>query len=292
MTLTRVAAIGVLATSLQTTPILSRAHAQPGGPQLLLVEAASVKQNKSGSRSSRILESPGGRLVATNITARELMRYAYSTRDFLLLDGPAWLASLRFDVVARARTDLNRIQIREMAKEILVDRFHLDIAGERRVLPVMALVVAREDGRLGPGLAEATESCRRTGDTNQPIAPADLKGLPADQIPCVMSVGGGGGPVVIRGSRMTLLQLADVLSRTSGLNRMVIDRTGLAGEFRISVQWLPESADIPGAAARVEAPDWLSVGTALKEQLGLELQAATAEVNVLVIRHVEPPTED
>jgi uncharacterized protein (TIGR03435 family) len=87
---------------------------------------------------------------------------------------------------------------------------------------------------------------------------------------------------------MTLSRLADLLSPR--VERRVQDRTGLAGNFDLDLQWRPE----PGKEGPPDAglPDTLptSIFTALQEQLGLKLESTKSSADVLVIEHVERPT--
>jgi uncharacterized protein (TIGR03435 family) len=81
-----------------------------------------------------------------------------------------------------------------------------------------------------------------------------------------------------------------------------MDQTELDGAYVISLVWVPDSPEAPGAAATSQpgAPDvgapgapGPSIFTALQEQLGLKLIAAKGPVEVLVIDHAEKiPTEN
>ena len=67
------------------------------------------------------------------------------------------------------------------------------------------------------------------------------------------------------------------------MQRIVRDRTGLAGEFDVELEYVPLSGDPqvgPGLT------------TALRDQLGLALRSTTGPVDVHVIDRVEPPTPD
>jgi uncharacterized protein (TIGR03435 family) len=89
---------------------------------------------------------------------------------------------------------------------------------------------------------------------------------------------------------VSIEKLASTLSR-SGLDRPVIDRTGLAGGFDLH---LNVDCDVPESAARsctIADPTGLSIFTAVREQLGLKLESAKAPVEILVIDHVEQPSE-
>jgi uncharacterized protein (TIGR03435 family) len=85
---------------------------------------------------------------------------------------------------------------------------------------------------------------------------------------------------------------AGALARQVG--RPVIDRTGLAGNYEFNMEWTPGLTAAPttdGASAAATPDDSVSLFTALEEQLGLKLQSSKGPVEVLVIDHVERPTE-
>jgi uncharacterized protein (TIGR03435 family) len=82
------------------------------------------------------------------------------------------------------------------------------------------------------------------------------------------------------------------------LDRPLVDRTGLAGAFDLELQFTADrgavpAAGVPGGLTTAAAPDEIpSVFTALREQLGLKLDAQRGSVEVLVIDRVSRPTED
>lgn len=94
------------------------------------------------------------------------------------------------------------------------------------------------------------------------------------------------GPGTFVGSA-TIERLADA-SLASEVQRKVVDRTGLTGVFDIDLHWLPDG---PAAATSSSEPA-VSIFTALQERLGLKLEATTGPVDVLVIDHIERPTEN
>ena len=76
----------------------------------------------------------------------------------------------------------------------------------------------------------------------------------------------------------------DALARElSFVGRVVIDETNLAGRFDLDFEWA--DPDVPSDTRP-------SVFTAIQEQLGLRLESARGPVEVLVIDHIERPTED
>jgi uncharacterized protein (TIGR03435 family) len=84
---------------------------------------------------------------------------------------------------------------------------------------------------------------------------------------------------------MGLQQLAEALSNASqtGVDRPVIDHTGLAGMFGFTLMFSPLNTE-PQVARDA------SIYTALREQLGLKLEPARGPVELLVIDSVEQPT--
>jgi uncharacterized protein (TIGR03435 family) len=61
--------------------------------------------------------------------------------------------------------------------------------------------------------------------------------------------------------------------------RLVVDRTGLTGAYELELRWTPDEFEAGGALA-----------TALREQLGLKLEAIRAPVEVIVVDKAERPS--
>jgi uncharacterized protein (TIGR03435 family) len=85
---------------------------------------------------------------------------------------------------------------------------------------------------------------------------------------------------------LTLRFLANAL--TGYIRRMVVDRTGLEGPFDFNLTYAP-AARGGGPAPSDDRP---SIFTAVQEQLGLKLEAATAPVEVLVVDSASMPSEN
>jgi uncharacterized protein (TIGR03435 family) len=80
------------------------------------------------------------------------------------------------------------------------------------------------------------------------------------------------------------------------LGRVVFDNTGIAGRFDIALKWTPETGATPvdsGTNGATPLPDsGPSIFTAIQEQLGLKLESSKGPVQVLVIDHVEMPSDN
>jgi uncharacterized protein (TIGR03435 family) len=95
---------------------------------------------------------------------------------------------------------------------------------------------------------------------------------------------------MLRGQTMSAV--ANVFTRL--LNRVVRDRTDLTGGFDADAEFNPEG--LPGMLQLPPedrpANDAAPLFTAVQEQLGLKLESTNGPVDVLVIDHVEKPSED
>ncbi len=92
-------------------------------------------------------------------------------------------------------------------------------------------------------------------------------------------------PGLVSARKMTMRQFANLLGRFVG--RMVVDRTGLDGNYDIDLNYTPDQ----GGPAWIPS-DWPSLFTAVQEQLGLKLESTRGPVDVLVIDSVRMPTPD
>jgi uncharacterized protein (TIGR03435 family) len=243
-------------------------------------EVASVKVNTSGAPIVRMAAPAGtGRFEATNASVRMLILNAYGIPDFQLAGGPSWMDSVRVDVIGAAATTATRQQISRMVRGLLAERFNLAVHLEQREMPVYALVVARDDGRLGPKLQKATTDCAAATPEGG-AAPQ----LPSGQLLCTTRM----SPVSINAGGMTMARLAQTLTGVVG--RLVTDETKLPGTYDLQLAFAPERALPPGAPPA--NPDAPSIFAALQEQLGLKLDTRRGMAEVLVIDRIDPPKEN
>lgn len=273
------------------------AQAPPAAPAF---EVASVKVNKSRGTLKGIEAPPGGRFTATNLTLRELIGAAYNIPPPLqksrMSGGPTWMDAEGFDIVAKAEGNPTLSQRLAMLRTLLSDRFKLRAKTETRELPVYALVVARNDRRLGPQLQKVPDvDCvalrRARGGVPPPIPPGPPVG-----VPCVIRADRN----VILAGATTMTELVAVAFPRMIQDRVVVDRTGLVGSYSVKVEWTPEAGPFAQAdplptglpAPPAPAAGGTSIFTALQEQLGLKLEPARAPVETLVIDDVERPTSD
>jgi uncharacterized protein (TIGR03435 family) len=233
------------------------AHAQPAQT----LEVASVKPSRNNTADSNI-DSVRGRLSATNITVKELIRLGYGVKDYQMGRTPGWVDSERFDIAAKISSgaDNNLDEEKSLVRELLAERFQLATHHETKQMALSLLVVAKD----GPKLTPHNDAAVKTR--------------------------GGCGRLV--GRRVTIDALAAMLSRQ--LDHEVVNRTGVAGEYDVQLNFIPDAgpcrvADGQPGATPVDTQALPSIYSALQEQLGLKLEAAKGPVEILVIDRVARP---
>jgi uncharacterized protein (TIGR03435 family) len=261
-------------------------------PSLPAFDAVSITSNESRGRGSSYSVSPGGLVVLTNMTVREIIARAHGIAPnmarFTVTGGSDWLMHARYDVTATAPPDTPPDRQRLMLRTLLAERFGLEAHTEIRELSVYALTVARE-GTLGPQLRQSKHNCTaytaaaasagRDPETD-PARPRDVNGRPWCSAAFIL---GPRAELVVRGAG----EVRDLIDQVQGfLDRPLFDRTALAG----NVEWvvrLPRMQTSPGADASAA-----SVLIAFEQQLGLTLKPEIASMDVLAIDAVRSPTPD
>ncbi len=250
-------------------------------------DVASIKLNKSADPRVMVRPARGGRFTATNIPLQFLITLAYGVKDFQISGAPPWLTSERYDIEAKAEGDPGIETLGPMLQTLLEDRLQFKYHRETKEVPVYALVVAKA-GKLHQ--AEGECGPRASG----PPPPPEPGKTPTP--PC-------GGffmfPGRLGGQKVAITQLIDSLSRFTG--RTVLDQTNLTGKYDINLEYTPEQGQFqapPGGAPNglpplpPSDPNGPSLFTALQEQLGLKLESQKGPVEILVIDHVERPSEN
>jgi bla regulator protein blaR1 len=243
--------------------------------------------------------TPGARFSAdfpllTYIQFAYKVHFSQQQRESMLAHAhlPKWFESDRFAIEAKAAGPVTKDQMRLMMQALLADRFGLAVHFETQETAVMALTLVKP-GKTGPKLRPHSEgpACEesgapaaqgRAGDASRPFPER-----------CYVQELRNNGRQLRAGSRNTTMdQLAEVLSALGRLDRPVVDQTGLSGGIDYEMEWTPE----PSPAEPPDSSPPPDPGTtflqALHDQLGLKLESTKAPLRVLVIDHVERPSEN
>jgi uncharacterized protein (TIGR03435 family) len=145
---------------------------------------------------------------------------------------------------------------------------------ETRQVPVYDLVLASPTGSLGPRLTKAPGTCVRVSGVMPPnVDYSTLCGFKRV------------GPSLITAKGIELDDMAGALGWLPEVQRVVRNRTALAGEFDVELEYAPLSSV-------GDPPQGPGLATALRDQLGLALRSTTGPVDVYVVDNVERPTPD
>lgn len=273
--------------------LLPYVYSQPAAPARPQFEVASIKVNKDcGSRRGGSGPPNPGRMSILCWTAADMIQAAYvrwgsgptPQPNLKILGGPDWAESELYDVEAKADGDAPPDQMYgPMMQTLLEARFHLKVHRETKELPVYALTVAKGGLKVAP-IAEG--SCEVFDVNHLPVPkpgdPARPFNFCGRQKP---GTNAGNLTLDIFGTTMRQFSEGPLSSR---LDRPVIDRTGVTGRFDFHLEFSPvqSSGDVAPEAA---GP---SIFTAVQEQLGLKLESTKGPVRVVVVDHIERPSEN
>ena len=272
------------------------------GQMPLEFEVASIKRNTSERPTPGARSTPAsGQYSMTWTTARALALRVYPVRTLpaLVIGLPAWADSEHYDVVAKGKPGATRDEETEMWKGLLTDRMKLAAHYEIRPREAYRLVLSRGDGKLGPQLKPSPLKCDGPDASGPPGPPPagflDAIKKPGDPVPRdveeqLMSRCRGSfnvGNTTYAGA-MDIEGLIFSLSMFTRMDRPVVDETGLAGLYAFKLTAARVTVG-PAVGTDDAAP---SLFTAIQEQLGLKLEPTVIQGQVLVIDHIERPTEN
>jgi len=281
-----------------TAIVLSQTPAPPAAAPGLGFDVVSIKPNTTaiGPVYSSGITSRADGITAVSVPVSVLIARAYAPAVPADMVGlPPWSTSERYDVTATStRSNATADERTAMLRAMLADRFQLVVHFENRETPVYDLVLARSDGRLGPGLTRSDTDCETRRATERaaaaaaqamgtPPSPPQRPDLNAPPPPCQL---------FLRTDRLdgegTMADLGFLFRAATG--RQIVDKTGLTGTFRVTMHYDPNASrrgPATGPPALDAAP---SVFTAVQEQIGMRLESSTAERQTLIVERVERPT--
>jgi uncharacterized protein (TIGR03435 family) len=234
-------------------------------------EVASVKPSAPDS-NLKVDFAPGGKLFITNATLRFLIKIAYDIGDDQLAGGPGWIGAKRFDLAATPERPLGgdpkgmapdqillfHKPVRLRLQRLLADRFQLELRRESKPMPVFALTIAAG----GPKKLMVSKSA---GDAQLKFNNGLLSAVGVD-----------------------MATLARFLSEGQ-TGRPVVDMTGLTDKYDFQLEWTPDTNQNSQSGQPAEAGG-VSIFTALRQQLGLKLDARTDASERLVLVRAELPS--
>jgi uncharacterized protein (TIGR03435 family) len=275
-------------------------------------EVASIKPTKMPSFPGLALMGeapmPGGRLsIAAPLEM--FIKFAFKLKESpeqerILMHLPQPVSGL-YEIEAKAEGHPTKDQMRLMMQSLLADRFKLKVHFETQDAAALALSLVKP-GQTGPKLRPHDESlpCPDTDALPAPFAPKPGEAFPPI---CGVVLGYGGNKWLSGGRNITMASLAEFIytqgNSAGEVDRPVFDKTGLEGRFDFTVEFsfgdngplqrlLSRLPNAQPAEAQPSAPAGSNFLGAVRKQLGLKLSPDKGAIQVLVVDHVEPPSEN
>lgn len=223
-------------------------------------EVADVHVSAPGTRERGGFFS--GRFDMRGATMLTLIAAAYNVDTGMVLGGPSWLDSDRFDVIAKAPSPTPPEDVQQaMLQALLADRFKLAIRRERKDMPVYFLEVGKKGPKLQPAAKPGDPDCPR--------------------------VAGEPGLAHLGCHNYTMAALCELLPQVASFyaDHPVVDRTGLTGSYDFQLDWMAKANYLAARKNPGDGPQPVSMFDAL-EKLGLKLEAGTNPTPVIVVDSV------
>jgi len=250
----------------------------PNASPSVRFDAISIKQNQSSLERGGVEIPPqSDRIVVSNAPMYRIVAFAYDRQRNDLIEGlPEWARSERWDIQAKvadedipAFTQLSFVQKKMMLQTVLADRCQMRAHLAKKEAPVYALEVLKNGLRMHS--SEASEAASASQGWDITVKRGE-----------------------IHGRAVPIAALLYALSGVS-LGRQIIDRTKLEGLYDFDLVWTPEDvaeAHPGGTDKGLSEPLAPSIFTAIQEQLGLRLLPTKAQVEAVVVDHIERPSSN
>ena len=265
-------ATSLLALAVFSLPAI--AQQKPTVPDPPPYDIISIHPHSAMDDNISFMSRPGN-FAATNCTLKQLVSNAYGVREDLITGLPGWADTAHFDVTAKVSDfnpdlfkNLTREQRESMLLPMLTDRFHVKAHTEVKTLSVYNLVLTKDGPKFKP-------------NPPPPVDPDNPKKAQE-----------GRGNTMINNDDLTAtaIPLSAFAETLAGqLNKTVIDKTGLVGDYDFHLKWTPED-DSHNATDNGSTDHAPNLFTALQEQLGLKLEPTKGPVTTLVVDHADQPT--
>jgi uncharacterized protein (TIGR03435 family) len=214
--------------------------------------------------------------------------------------GPSWVYSEKYTIEAKAdgldptvQTSADRhAMMGPMLRALLEERFRLKMHRASENAPMYALTVAKGGLKVKPIKDGDCTKDRSKG----PITVSDARRRGVTPTCGTINGGPDGSNWRYDEGGQDFGPLANVLSNDLGI--MVLDRTGITDKFNITWEYGPDEntpgihrwRDALGLADPAAPPTAPDIFTALRDQIGLQLEKITGTRDYLVIDGIERPT--
>lgn len=205
-----------------------------------------------------------------NTTLNDMIAFAYDVNPKQIVGGPDWMGTDKFDIVT-GEPDVpgnpTGTQVKGMLRKLMAQRFGMKFHEGKQQMSAYVLTVAKDGVKM----------TKTDGDEHS----------------------GGGfqftklGHLIMRNQTMD-----DICHGFQGavFDRPVVNHTGLQGRYNGTLTWTPDETQFAVFNVKIvpdESPDAPPpIFTAIQQQSGLKLDAEKTAVDVMILDHVEKPSEN
>lgn len=258
-------------------------------------EVADIKPSMPGAQQRGNL-APSGRIDLQNFTLKELLSIGWDDISQDLIIGPKFMETERFDIIAKAPSDVaitgvnvDADTLRAMIRELLIDRFKIKMHNEDQPVDTFVLQTNKREPRMKKADPSARSVCKRpqAGQANSNAA---------------LAVG-------LLCTNTTMAQFVERIGQFAPAyfeGRPVVDATGIEGGWDFQLAWTgrgqveaavrnAQQAQQAGAgtgAAPSDPNGSLTVFEAIDKQLGLSMEKQKRPMPVMMIDHIEQKPTD
>lgn len=247
---------------------------QLAAPVTIHLDVISIKENRSGAEQGYLNIPPkGDRIVVTNTPMFRIIGFAFNKQRNDLIEGlPAWTIDVRWDIEATISEDsldtfghLPFEKQKEVLQQVLKDRCGFAAHPGKKEVPVYALTVSKSGSKLREAPPSRSDAATPGWNLKESSGKIEGRAIPIEALIYALS--------------------------KAGLERQVIDRTGLKGRYDISLTWIPEEKLMSSQdTGREDDSSSASIFTAVQDELGLNLEASRAEVDAVMVTHIDHPS--
>jgi uncharacterized protein (TIGR03435 family) len=203
------------------------------------------------------------KIVGNRVTIRGPLRAfiaaAYDVKDYQVVGAPAWADSLLYTVTAKTSGEEipTQEQVRPMFQALLADRFQLKLHRDTKEMPVFHLTMGKPSPAFKPAGPDEQFSWKLTQEADKNFR-----------------------------SKATRESIGDFVQLVgASIDRPVIDKTGVTGFIDYDIVFSEE-----GTQNRDDIN--VRILDAVKQQLGMKLEPAKDQIDVLVVDRVEKASEN
>jgi len=262
----------ILILALFLMPVMGTA--QLAAPVAIHLDAVSIKENRSGEEQGYLSIPPNGnRIVVTNSPMFRVIGFAFNKQRNDLIEGlPDWARAVRWDIEATISDEsldafrhLPFEQQKEVLQQVLKDRCGFVAHPGRKEAPVYALTVSKSGSKIQEVSPSRSDAKVPDWDLKQSAGRIEGRAIPIDALIYALS--------------------------KAGLERQVIDKTGLKGRYDILLTWTPEEKLMSSQDGGQDSnSSSTSIFTAVQDELGLKLEATKADVDAVIVTHIDRPS--